>query len=46
MNFDQIRVGDQLKASVTQTSVIRMAKPGEKVVIRTTETIATKIEKP
>lgn len=31
VNFAQIRVGDHLKASVIQTSVIRMAKPGEKI---------------
>jgi len=31
VNFDQIRIGDQLKAVFTEETVIRMAKPGEKV---------------
>lgn len=31
VNFDQIRVGDQLKATFTEEVVIRMAKPGEKI---------------
>jgi Cu/Ag efflux protein CusF len=30
-NFDQIEIGDQLTVSLTETSTIRMAKPGEKV---------------
>ena len=30
VNFDQIRVGDQLKVACTEEVVIRMAKPGEK----------------
>jgi hypothetical protein len=29
-NFDQIRVGDQLKVSFTEEITVRMAKPGEK----------------
>lgn len=31
VNFDQIRIGDQLKATYTEEIVIRMAKPGENV---------------
>lgn len=31
MNFDQIELGDQLTATVTDEVVIRMAKPGEKL---------------
>jgi len=30
VNFGQIRVGDQLKATLTEELVVRMAKPGEK----------------
>ncbi|MCX6876622.1 MAG: hypothetical protein NTW21_22865 [Verrucomicrobia bacterium] len=30
-NFSQIRVGDQLKATLTEEVVVRMAKPGEKI---------------
>lgn len=30
VNFDQIRIGDQLKATLTEDIVVRMAKPGEK----------------
>ena len=29
VNFDQIRIGDQLKATLTEEIVVRMAKPGE-----------------
>lgn len=29
MNFQQIRVGDQLKVTLTEEVVVRMAKPGE-----------------
>jgi len=32
VNFPQIRVGDQLKVSYTEELVVRMAKPGEKIV--------------
>lgn len=31
LNFDQIEVGDQLTATLTDEVVIRMAKPGEKL---------------
>ena len=31
VNFDQIRIGDQLKVTYVEETVIRMAKPGEKV---------------
>jgi len=31
-NFKQIRIGDQLTATLTEQIVIRMAKPGEKTV--------------
>ena len=30
VNFEQIRIGDQLKVSLTEELVVRMAKPGEK----------------
>lgn len=30
VNFDQIKIGDQFKATLTEDIVIRMAKPGEK----------------
>lgn len=30
VNFDQIRVGDQLKITLTEETIVRMAKPGEK----------------
>jgi hypothetical protein len=29
-NFDQVRVGDQLKVTYTEELIVRMAKPGEK----------------
>jgi Cu/Ag efflux protein CusF len=29
-NFDQIRIGDQLKVTLTEKVLVRMAKPGEK----------------
>jgi len=32
VNFPQIRVGDQLTVSYTEAIVVRMAKPGEKIV--------------
>jgi Cu/Ag efflux protein CusF len=32
VNFPQIRVGDQLKVSYTEETVVRMARPGEKIV--------------
>lgn len=32
VNFPQIRIGDQLTVSYTEAIVIRLAKPGEKVV--------------
>lgn len=32
VNFPQIRVGDQLKVTSTEELVVRMAKPGEKVI--------------
>jgi hypothetical protein len=35
VNFDQIRIGDQLKATYTEEIIIRMAKPGEKVADET-----------
>ena len=31
VNFDQIKIGDQLKATLTEETVVRMAKPGEKL---------------
>ncbi|MFK7850968.1 MAG: hypothetical protein AB8D78_08315 [Akkermansiaceae bacterium] len=31
LNFDQIRVGDQLNVTVTEEIVVRMAKEGEKI---------------
>ena len=31
LNFDEIRIGDQLIITLTEEVVIRMAKPGEKV---------------
>ena len=30
-NFDQVRIGDQLKVTITEAVVVRMAKPGEKL---------------
>ena len=30
VNFNQIRIGDQLKVTLTEQLVVRMAKPGEK----------------
>lgn len=31
VNFDQIRIGDQLRITITEAVVVRMAKPGEKI---------------
>lgn len=31
VNFDQVSVGDQLKVTLTEQLVVRMAKPGEKI---------------
>jgi hypothetical protein len=39
LNFEQIRIGDQLKVSLTENVVIRMAKPGEKVKDEAYETV-------
>ena len=39
LNFEQIRIGDQLKVSLTEEFSVRMAKPGEKVTDELIETV-------
>lgn len=40
VNFPQIRVGDQLKVSYTEEMVVRMVKPGEKIVTDSTADVS------